>query len=67
MPLPLKMRPTASFHGHDTGRQTTCAYDDRLVEQIAQLDRHLASPACQVLMSIPDVGVQTSARLRCGG
>lgn len=39
---------------------------ERLVEQIAQLDRQLkaisiAPPACQLLMSIPGVGVQTSA------
>lgn len=39
---------------------------ERLVEQIAQLDRQLkaisaASPVCQALMTIPGVGVQTSA------
>lgn len=39
---------------------------ERMVEQIARLDRQLkaisvASPACQALMTIPGVGVQTSA------
>lgn len=39
---------------------------ERLIDEIRQLDRKLkaislASPACQALMSIPGVGVQTSA------
>lgn len=42
------------------------ASDERLVVEIGQLDRQLkaisnASPVCQALMSIPGVGVQTSA------
>jgi transposase len=61
-----RMRAVADIPGVGEAVASLLGVRERLVEQIAQLDRQLkaislASPACQVLMSIPGVGVQTSA------
>jgi transposase len=61
-----RMRVVASVPGLSEAVASLLSVRERLVEQIAQLDRQLkaislASPACQALMSIPGVGVQTSA------
>lgn len=60
------MREAASVPGHGEAVASLLGVRDRLVEQIAQLDRQLkvislASPPCQLLKSMPGVGVQTSA------
>jgi transposase len=61
-----RMRAVVDIPGLGEAVASLLGVRERLVEQIAQLGRHLkaitlASPACQVLMSIPGVGVQTSA------
>ncbi len=61
-----RMREAIAIPGLGEAVASLLGVRERLVEQIAQLDRQLkavsiASPACQLLMSIPGVGVQTSA------
>lgn len=61
-----RMRAAAAVPGLGEAVASLLGVRERLVEQIAQLDRQLkaisaASPVCQALMSIPGVGVQTSA------
>jgi transposase len=57
---------TASIPGLGEAVASLLHAREGLVDGIRQLDRQLkmisaASPACQALMSIPGVGVQTSA------
>ena len=61
-----RMRVAASIPGLGEAVASLLRARERLVEEIGQMDRQLkaisvTSPACQVLMSIPGVGVQTSA------
>jgi len=61
-----RMRAAASIPGLGEAVASLLRARERLVEEIGQMDRQLkaistASPACQALMSIPGVGVQTSA------
>jgi transposase len=61
-----RMQEAAAVPGLGEAVASLLGARERLVEQIAKLDRQLkaisvASPACQLLMSIPGVGVQTSA------
>lgn len=61
-----RMRQAASIPGLGEAVASLLGVRERLVEEIGRLDRQLkaisaASPACQLLMSIPGVGVQTSA------
>lgn len=61
-----RMRVTAPVPGLGEAVASLVRTRERLVDEIRQLDRQLkaislASPACQALMSIPGVGVQTSA------
>jgi transposase len=61
-----RMRVAASVPGLGDAVASLLRARERLAEEISQLDRQLkaismASPACQALMSIPDVGVQASA------
>jgi transposase len=61
-----RMREAALIPGLGEAVASLLGVRERMVEQIARLDRQLkaisvASPACQALMTIPGVGVQTSA------
>lgn len=61
-----RMRQAASIPGLGEAVASLLGVRERLVEEIGRLDRQLkaisvAPPACQLLMSIPGVGVQTSA------
>lgn len=61
-----RMREAALIPGLGEAVASLLGARERMVEQIARLDRQLkaisvASPACQALMTIPGVGVQTSA------
>jgi transposase len=61
-----RMRVAASVPGLGEAVASLLRARERLVEEIGQMDRQLkaisvASPVCQALMSIPGVGVQTSA------
>lgn len=61
-----RMREAASIPGLGEAMEALLHDRERLVAEIGQLDRQLktisvASPACQLLMSIPGVGAQTSA------
>jgi transposase len=61
-----RMRKAAGVPGLGEAVASLLGVRERLIEQIAQLDRQLkaisiGSPACQLLMSIPGVGAQTSA------
>lgn len=62
--LLARMRKAACVPGLGEAVESRQGVRESLVEQIAQLDRQLkatslASPACQLLMSIPGVGVLT--------
>jgi len=61
-----KMQQAASIPGLGEAVASLLGVREGLIEQIKRLDRQLkaisaASPACQLLMTIPGVGVQTSA------
>jgi len=61
-----RLRAAAAVPGLGEAVASLLGVRERLVEQIGQLDRQLkaisaTSPVCQALMSIPGVGVQTSA------
>jgi transposase len=60
------MQVAASVPGLSEAVASLLRARERLVAEIGQMDRQLkaistASPVCQALMSIPGVGVQTSA------
>jgi transposase len=61
-----RMRTAAAIPGLGDAVAALLGVRERLVDEIHQLDRQLkaistSSPACQALMTIPGVGVQTSA------
>lgn len=61
-----RMRTAAAIPGLGEAVASLLGVRERLVDEIRQMDRRLkaistSSPVCQALMSIPGVGVQTSA------
>lgn len=61
-----RMREAASIPGLGEAVTSLLGVRERLIDEIRRLDRRLkaisaASPVCQALMSIPGVGLQTSA------
>lgn len=61
-----RMKAAATIPGLGEALAALLGVRERLVDEISQLDRQLkaistSSPVCQALMSIPGVGVQTSA------